>query len=233
MALDARAEAHLHAELSVDDAINAYTPGAAYFVIKRGVDVVVSFALLVALLPIFLLAAVVILVDSGWPVFYRSQRVGLHGRQIIVLKFRSMRAEAEPALHREYVHSLLAQETAGGGTVYKVPHDPRVTRAGRLLRTTSVDELPQLWNVLCGEMSLVGPRPDVTYSVEAYEPWMRQRLEATPGMTGLWQVGGRSRLGLRDMLRLDVRYVKERSLALDAKILLMTVPTVLATSDCA
>jgi lipopolysaccharide/colanic/teichoic acid biosynthesis glycosyltransferase len=108
-----------------------------------------------------------------------------------------------------------------------------VTSLGAFLRRSSIDELPQLWNVLRGEMSLVGPRPDVTYSVDAYEPWMFRRLAATPGMTGLWQVSGRSRLGLRAMLRLDVEYVERRSLLLDLKILLMTIPAVTSTKNAA
>jgi lipopolysaccharide/colanic/teichoic acid biosynthesis glycosyltransferase len=142
-------------------------------------------------------------------------------------KFRSMRVDADQSVHREYVVQLLRTGGSGEVTLYKVPNDKRVTRAGAWLRKTSIDELPQLFNVLRGEMSLVGPRPPLAYEVEEYEPWVRRRLEVRPGMTGLWQVSGRSTVGVQEMFRLDVEYVDRRSLGLDLKILLLTIPTVL------
>lgn len=207
-------------------------PGASYMVVKRILDVIGAAVLLVSLLPLFAVVGLAALLDSGWPILYLAPRVGRNGRIFTIVKFRSMRAGADTSPHVELVQRLYQEGDDCGLPLFKVPMDTRVTRLGAFLRRTSIDELPQLWNVLRGDMSLVGPRPDVTYSVDAYEPWMFKRLEATPGMTGLWQVSGRSRLGLRQMLGLDVRYVEERSLLLDLKILCMTVPAVLSTRDC-
>lgn len=206
---------------------------ALYLTEKRVIDLVGAVILLAILLPLFAIAALAVFLDSGWPVFYRGERVGQAGKTFKVLKFRSMRADADAGVHATFVRQLLEGDPGHEGAVYKVFADPRVTRVGSLLRKTSVDELPQLWNVITGEMSLVGPRPDVSYCVEKYEPWMYRRLVARPGMTGLWQVSGRSRLSLREMLRLDVEYVDHRSLWLDVRILLMTMPAVIATSDSA
>ncbi len=143
-------------------------------------------------------------------------------------KFRSMRTDADEAVHREYFRALLqAHAPQPAAAVFKVPNDRRITRVGAVLRKTSIDELPQLWNVLIGTMSLVGPRPAIPYEVDQYEPWMRQRLEAIPGITGLWQVSGRSRLSVTEMFQLDCEYVRRQSLRLDLRILLLTIPTVL------
>lgn len=201
-------------------------PAATYFVAKRTLDVVAASVLLLVLLPVFVLISIAVAIDSGGPAFYRGTRVGRHGRLFTALKFRSMVSGADQMPHRTFIRELM--EGADCQTLYKVNGDKRITRVGAFLRRTSLDELPQLWNVIRGDMSLVGPRPDVPYAVEIYEPWMRRRLEATPGMTGLWQVSGRSRVGLRDMLRLDVEYVDRRSLALDARILMLTLPAVLS-----
>lgn len=139
-----------------------------------------------------------------------------------------MRADADQGVHKEYFLKLLKDAgKSEDSVVFKVPNDRRITRSGAILRKTSLDELPQLWNVLTGAMTLVGPRPPIPYEVEAYEPWMRQRLEVVPGITGLWQVSGRSRLSVDEMFRLDVEYVRSRSPGLDLKILLLTIPTVL------
>jgi lipopolysaccharide/colanic/teichoic acid biosynthesis glycosyltransferase len=225
-----RAATRGDSEVGVDIQRADNQPGAFYLVSKRLLDLVGACILLVSLLPMFAVVGLATLWDSGWPILYRAPRVGRGGQTFTIVKFRSMTAGADTTPHEELLRRLY-QEGDGGLDIYKVPSDTRVTRLGALLRRTSIDELPQLWNVLRGEMSLVGPRPDVAYSVEAYEPWMHKRLEATPGMTGLWQVSGRSRIGLRQMLGLDVRYVEERSLLLDLKILLMTVPAVLSTRD--
>jgi lipopolysaccharide/colanic/teichoic acid biosynthesis glycosyltransferase len=214
-----------HAELSDRSA------ALVYAVAKRAIDVVGAIVGLLMLLPLFALVGLAICLDSGWPVFYRGERVGRQGRAFKVLKFRSMRTSAGPNPHVAFVRSLMRD--AESCAVYKVPGDPRITRVGAFLRRTSLDEFPQLWNVLWGDMSLVGPRPDVDYAVTDYDDWMQDRLAVKPGMTGLWQVSGRSRLSLLDMYRLDVAYVAEASLRLDLSILLRTVPVVLGRDGAA
>jgi lipopolysaccharide/colanic/teichoic acid biosynthesis glycosyltransferase len=165
-------------------------------------------------------------------VFYRAERIGRFGRSFTVLKFRSMRADADPAAHAAFIRSLLKEETSACA-FYKVPGDRRITRVGAFLRGTSLDELPQLWNVIRGDMSLVGPRPDVPYAVAEYADWMHRRLLVRPGITGLWQVSGRSRLSLIDMYRLDASYAAGASLLLDVQILLRTIPVVLGREGAA
>jgi lipopolysaccharide/colanic/teichoic acid biosynthesis glycosyltransferase len=204
---------------------------AAYAIAKRTLDVVAAVMLLLALLPVFALVGLAICVDSGWPVFYVPERVGRYGRSFRCLKFRSMRSGADTAAHKAFVQTLMRD--GANCSLYKVPGDCRITRVGAFLRRTSLDELPQLWNVLRGEMSLVGPRPDVTYALTDYSEWMHDRLQVKPGLTGLWQVSGRSRLSLLDMYRLDVAYVAGASLRLDLSILLRTVPVVLGRDGAA
>jgi lipopolysaccharide/colanic/teichoic acid biosynthesis glycosyltransferase len=200
-----------------------------YMVTKRAIDTVASALGLLVLAPLFLAIAMAIKLTSKGPVFFRQQRVGQFGTPFEFLKFRSMYLNNDTKIHREYVRQLISgkaerQPSNGNGQgVYKLTADPRVTRVGAFLRKTSMDELPQLINVLRGEMSLVGPRPAIPYEVEAYQIWHRRRvLEAKPGITGLWQVSGRSRVGFDEMVRLDVRYASQRSFWLDMKILLMT-----------
>jgi lipopolysaccharide/colanic/teichoic acid biosynthesis glycosyltransferase len=202
-----------------------------YAAAKRLLDIVAAAALLVVLLPLFVVVAIAIRLDSPGPVFYRAERIGRFGKPFRVVKFRSMRAGCSATPHVAFVRSLLRDETSCG--FYKVAADTRVTRVGALLRRTSMDELPQLWNVLKGEMSLVGPRPDVAYAVADYADWMHRRLLVKPGITGLWQVSGRSRLGLLDMYRLDVAYATSASLREDLRILFRTVPVVLSRDGAA
>jgi lipopolysaccharide/colanic/teichoic acid biosynthesis glycosyltransferase len=204
---------------------------AVYAIAKRMLDLAATVALLLALLPVFALIGLAICIDSGWPVFYVGERVGRYGRSFRCLKFRSMRANADTAAHKAFVQKLMRE--GADCSLYKVPGDCRITKVGAFLRRTSLDELPQLWNVLRGEMSLVGPRPDVTYAVTDYSEWMHDRLRVKPGLTGLWQVSGRSRLSLLEMYRLDVAYVAEASLQLDLSILLRTVPVVLGRDGAA
>lgn len=203
----------------------------SYELAKRVLDIAVAATLLALLLPLFIVISLAIALDSGGPVLYRAERIGRHGRSFRVAKFRSMRAGCDQAAHAAFVRSLMR----GGPTcsVYKVPDDARVTRVGAFLRRTSLDELPQLWNVLRGEMSLVGPRPDVPYAVAEYDDWVHARLNVRPGITGLWQVSGRSRLSLLDMYRLDVAYAARASLLTDVRILLRTVPVVLGCGGAA
>jgi lipopolysaccharide/colanic/teichoic acid biosynthesis glycosyltransferase len=195
-----------------------------YLVSKRMVDVVSSACGLLICAPLFLLIALAIKLTSRGPVFFRQQRIGQFGTPFVFLKFRSMYLNNNPRIHQ----AQLQADNGNGRGVYKLTQDPRVTRVGAFLRKTSLDELPQLWNVLRGEMSLVGPRPAIPYEVVAYQTWHRRRvLEAKPGITCLWQVSGRSRLTFDDMVRLDVRYAIKRSFWLDMKILLNTPLAVL------
>jgi lipopolysaccharide/colanic/teichoic acid biosynthesis glycosyltransferase len=201
---------------------------------KRLIDVLGSVALLVLLSPVFLVIAAAIKLTSRGPILFCQQRIGEHGTPFPFLKFRSMYINNDASQHKEYVRKLIAgqaikQPTNGTGEgIFKLTKDPRITPVGDFLRRTSLDELPQFLNVLQGDMSLVGPRPPVPYEVEAYATWHRRRLlEAKPGITGLWQVHGRSRVGFDDMVRLDLRYARNCSPWLDLKILLKTPAAVI------
>lgn len=189
---------------------------------KRAGDIVFSLAGLILLSPLLLLISVAIKLDSPGPVLFKQIRVGRGGRRFVFYKFRSMRQGAEE--ERPQLSDL--DEVVG--PTFKLRHDPRCTRLGRFLRRTSLDELPQLYNVLRGEMSLVGPRPAIPLEVEQYQEWHRKRLEVSPGITGLWQVSGRSRLTFDEMCLLDIYYLENWSPLLDLKIALKTVPAVLA-----
>jgi exopolysaccharide biosynthesis polyprenyl glycosylphosphotransferase len=190
--------------------------------IKWLLDVLVAGAALVVLAPLCLLIALLIRLDSPGPAVFRQTRVGRHGRLFTFYKFRSMHVGAEKLLED------LRQHNEVDGPIFKMRNDPRVTRVGRWLRRTSLDELPQLINVLKGDMSLVGPRPAVPDEVAKYAEWQRARLAVIPGITGLWQVSGRSQLTFDEMVRLDLEYMERRSLVLDLMILLRTVPAVLS-----
>jgi exopolysaccharide biosynthesis polyprenyl glycosylphosphotransferase len=200
---------------------------------KRALDVLGSLALLTLTLPLFLVIAALIKLKSPGPVFYRQTRIGRYAKPFTMLKFRTMFVNSDNAIHQQYVSWFISssgkQEPQAGDTVFKLSNDPRVTPIGRILRATSLDELPQFLNVLRGEMSLVGPRPPLPYELEQYKPWhCRRVLEAKPGITGLWQVTGRSRTTFDDMVRLDLRYVKTWSLWTDIKILLATPRAVIS-----
>src|SRR5260370_21621932 len=198
---------------------------------KRLMDIVGSTLALILLTPFFLVLAMIIKMTSKGPILFRQQRVGQLGAQFEFLKFRSMSVSTNVEIHKEYVRNFIAgkaQPVAGAKdqkVVYKITADPRVTWIGRFMRRTSLDELPQFWNVLRGEMSLVGPRPPIPYEIESYDIWHRRRLlEAKPGITGLWQVHGPSPTTFDEMVRLDLQYSKTLSLLLDLKILLHTPP---------
>ena len=211
--------------------------------LKRLVDLIGGVVGLLLALPVMLLVAIAIELDSGGPVVFGQERIGTGGRRFRVLKFRTMYKGAPDTAHRELVtkmHKMLQGDEAGaaqlgsdGKLAFKLPNDARITRVGRWLRRHSLDELPQLINVLRGEMSLVGPRPPLAYEVEQYEQWQFHRLQARPGMTGLWQVSGRNRLSYRQMCELDLEYVRQWSLWLDLKILLKTIPVVFSNSSSA
>jgi lipopolysaccharide/colanic/teichoic acid biosynthesis glycosyltransferase len=212
------------------------TAGKASQSIKRTIDIVGSLSALVLLSPLLVIVAVVIKLTSKGPIFLKQKRLGQYGVPFTFLKFRSMYFQSDAKIHRDYVRQFISgkqDQAAPGGhsSVYKIKDDPRVTPVGRFLRKTSLDELPQFFNVLKGEMSLVGPRPPIPYEVEAYEIWHRRRfLEVKPGITGLWQVEGRSRVKFDEMVRLDLKYAKTWSPWLDIKILLRTPPAVLKGS---
>ena len=196
-------------------------------ILKRTFDLAVSALAIVVLLPLWLLIALLIKLDSKGPVFYTQERVGMDGRLFLLYKFRTMNAGADPQLHREYQKAFIAgraEANLGDDSkpTYKLLTDPRITRIGKFLRRTSLDEVPQLFNVLSGDMSVVGPRPPIPYEVEAYELWHRKRLDMKPGVTGLWQVSGRNRLPFEEMVRLDLFYIENWSLLLDLKIILRT-----------
>jgi lipopolysaccharide/colanic/teichoic acid biosynthesis glycosyltransferase len=198
-------------------------------IVKRGIDVVGGGAILLVLSPVFAVIAVAIKLASKGPVIFEQERLGQFGKSFKCLKFRTMYTNNDPKIHRDYVQSFIAGKTENDASneaepvVYKITNDPRVTPIGRFLRQTSLDEFPQLLNVLRGEMSLVGPRPPVRYEFEVYDVWHRRRvLEVKPGITGLWQVSGRSRTCFDDMVRLDLRYSQSWSLWLDLKILIAT-----------
>ena len=196
---------------------------------KRTMDIVGSLAALVFLAPVFLIVALAVKLTSKGPILFRQRRIGQYGKSFTFLKFRSMYVGNDASIHREYVKQLIAgkaerQSSSGKEEgVYKLTKDPRVTTVGAFLRKTSLDEIPQFLNVLRGEMSLVGPRPPVPYEVESYDFWHRRRvLEAKPGITGLWQIKGRSRVKFDDMVRLDLQYARTWSPWLDVKIMLQT-----------
>jgi lipopolysaccharide/colanic/teichoic acid biosynthesis glycosyltransferase len=194
-------------------------------ILKRAVDIAGSLFALVALLPVFAFIAVLVKITSRGPVLYCQQRVGQYGRLFSFFKFRSMYADNDPAIHQDYVARLImgTDDVRHEDGTYKLVKDPRVTPLGRLIRRTSLDELPQFMNVLRGDMSLVGPRPPVPYEFELYRPWHKRRvLEIQPGLTGLWQIEGRSRTTFDEMVRMDLRYAKTRSLLRDLVIILQT-----------
>ena len=203
-------------------------------IVKRSMDIFGSLLALLILAPIFLIIAIAIKLTSEGPVFFRQKRIGQYGKPFTFLKFRSMYVNNDASAHKEYVRQLIAGEAArkpinGKQAIYKLTKDNRITAVGRIIRRTSLDETPQFFNVLVGDMSLVGPRPPIPYEVEAYDVWHRRRvLEAKPGITGLWQVYGRSRVEFDEMVRLDLRYAREWSPWLDVKILLQTPKAVVA-----
>jgi exopolysaccharide biosynthesis polyprenyl glycosylphosphotransferase len=189
---------------------------------KRVLDVVASACALLLLLPVFAATALAIKLEDRGQLFFRQTRVGLRGRPFGMWKFRSMVPNAE-----KLKEQLLQQNEMQGGVTFKMKHDPRITRVGRFIRKFSIDELPQFWNVFCGDMSLVGPRPPVPREVALYAVDDRQRLMAKPGLTCFWQVGGRSDIDFAGQVRLDVQYIQSTSFWLDVKLLIMTVPAVL------
>ena len=202
--------------------------------LKKAIDVVGSLCGLILLSPLFGIIALAVKIDSPGPVLFKQTRLGMKGERFSFCKFRSMHWNTDDQIHREYVANLIEgrldeiDQGDGKSPFFKMKADSRVTPVGKILRKSSLDELPQLFNVLKGEMSLVGPRPPLAYEVEKYEPWhLRRILEVKPGITGLWQVSGRSTTTFNEMVRLDLRYEKNCSLWLDLKIILKTIREVI------
>lgn len=205
-------------------------------IVKRTSDLLIASVALTVLAPLWLLIALLIKLDSRGPVFYKQERVGMDGRIFLFYKFRSMQVGSDDATHREYQRAYIsgrADSNLGDDErpVFKLRGDTRITRMGRLLRKTSLDELPQLFNVLRGDMSVVGPRPPIPYEVENYQVWHRKRLDMKPGITGLWQVSGRNRLPFDEMVRMDLYYIENWSLLIDLKIILQTLPVMWRGED--
>jgi len=194
---------------------------------KRALDVAGALVLLLLAAPVMLSAALAVVLTSRGGVLFRQDRVGVHGRRFRVLKFRTMAAHCPEDAHRAYVTAMMSGALAPTDGIYKLRADPRVTRVGALLRRASIDELPQLLNVLRGDMSLVGPRPPLPWEVEMFPVWAASRFVVLPGLTGLWQVSGRNHLTMLDGLRLDVEYVVDCALWLDLRILARTLPALL------
>jgi exopolysaccharide biosynthesis polyprenyl glycosylphosphotransferase len=222
------ADKHLYPDLSPQG-----TAAKASQTIKRSIDIIGSLSALVLLSPLLFVIAVAIKLTSKGPILFKQQRLGQYGIRFTFLKFRSMYFHSHAKIHEDYVGQFISgkQDQVQAGThsgIYKIKDDPRVTPVGRFLRRTSLDEMPQFFNVLKGEMSLVGPRPPIPYEVEKYDIWHRRRfLEVKPGITGLWQVEGRSRTKFDEMVRLDIKYAKTWSPWMDIKILLRTPKAVL------
>lgn len=187
-----------------------------YKFFKRTLDIICSLIGLIILSPIFLLVGILISIESKGPIFFKQVRVGLRGKEFNMYKFRSMVVNAEELKER------LSKQNEMSGPMFKMKNDPRVTKVGRFIRKTSIDELPQLLNVLKGEMSLVGPRPSLPNEVKKFESWMLKRLEVKPGLTCYWQVSGRNSIGFEEWMKLDVKYVRKRGFFLDLKLIFKT-----------
>ena len=204
-----------------------------YDMVKRVIDAAVSLLLLAMLSPLLVAVAALVKLTSTGPVFFRQERVGYLMAPFIMFKFRTMYLNNDHAIHHAFISSFIKPDESGdrsnGNTVFKIVNDPRVTPIGRLLRRSSLDELPQLWNVLRGDMSLVGPRPPIRYEVNQYKSWHTRRVvDIKPGITGLWQVRGRSRTTFDEMVRLDLQYARTYSFWTDVKILLATPAAMLS-----
>jgi len=189
---------------------------------KRALDMILSGIGILLFLPLMIPLAIMIRLESDGPIFFRQIRVGKNRRHFVCYKFRSMVADAED------MKDDISYLNEAQGPMFKIRNDPRITALGRFLRRSSLDELPQLFNVFLGDMSIVGPRPQIPSEVERYQPWHYRRLEVMPGITCLWQISGRSAIGFEEWMRLDMEYVKLRSFLFDVKIILLTLPAIIA-----
>ena len=201
----------------MSEVIESERSNVLYEVIKRIIDIVASFTGLIVLSPLMLVVSILIKLESKGEVIFKQKRVGLNGKEFDMYKFRSMVVNAEELKEK------LAAQNEMSGPMFKMKDDPRVTKVGKFIRKTSIDELPQLWNVLKGDMSLVGPRPSLPKEVAQFEDWMHKRLEVKPGLTCYWQVSGRNNIDFEDWMKLDIKYVDERNLWIDIKLIFKTV----------
>ena len=210
---------------------NAISIDPGYLIAKRILDIVFTLLILLPFCIVILLVAIMIRLDSKGPIFFRQKRVGLNGTEFSMFKFRSMYVNSDDATHREAIKQFMNGAHLNGdvdaNNLYKLVDDPRITRIGRFIRKTSIDELPQFINVLRGEMTLVGPRPPLPYEVEAYSLRDKQRLCAKPGLTGMWQVYGRSRVTFSNMVEMDIAYLQQQSIWQDFKLIALTIPVML------
>lgn len=208
----------------------AQVVGLAWF-LKRTFDVVVAGAALVLTSPIILLAALAVKLTSPGPVFYRQERIGMDGRPFTMVKFRSMRTDNDASTHKDFTADWIYGKTGQSDNgVHKIVADPRITPVGKVIRKLSIDELPQLFNVVRGDMSVVGPRPPTPYEYERYSEWHKRRMEVLPGITGLWQISGRNELSFEEMVELDIRYIERWSLGNDMRIVVRTLPAMVKGS---
>ena len=196
-----------------------------YEVIKRIIDIVASFTGLILLSPLILIVSMLIKLESKGEVIFKQKRVGLNGKEFYMYKFRSM------VINAEELKEQLESQNEMSGPMFKIKDDPRITKVGKFIRKTSIDELPQLINVIKGDMSLVGPRPSLPKEVKKFEQWMMERLEVKPGLTCIWQVSGRNNIDFEDWMKLDIKYVRERSFKLDIKLILKTVLVLLGDKN--
>jgi len=195
--------------------------------LKRGFDVFTATLSLILLSPALLVIALLVRKSGPGPVLFVQERIGKDGRPFRFFKFRTMTHNSDDAIHRQFASMFINGGGSSDGNIYKMTDDPRVTAIGQWLRKTSMDELPQLLNVLMGEMSIVGPRPPLAYEIEHYQAWHHERLRVLPGLTGLWQVSGRSNVTFDEMVRLDIHYINSWSFLFDLRIILKTIPVVL------
>ena len=196
-----------------------------YEVIKRIIDIVASFTGLILLSPLILIVSMLIKLESKGEVIFKQKRVGLNGKEFYMYKFRSM------VINAEELKEQLESQNEMSGPMFKIKDDPRITNVGKFIRKTSIDELPQLINVIKGDMSLVGPRPSLPKEVKKFEQWMMERLEVKPGLTCIWQISGRNNIDFEDWMKLDIKYVRERSFKLDMKLILKTVLVLLGDKN--
>jgi len=238
-------ELNLVHKLDTNDLYPAIKRQNSYYTIKRIMDFSIALVLLLFLLPFLIIIAILIHLTSRGPILYKQERIGAvrvtNNNQpywkivtFICYKFRSMELGADPSIHKAYVSALINNDITQmdkiqgkASDIRKMVHDPRITRVGKFLRKFSLDELPQFWNVLRGEMSLVGPRPAISYEVEVYKPWHMQRLQATPGITGLQQIKARCTEDFDEQVKLDIEYIENQSIVLDLKICFLTPLVVL------
>lgn len=209
---------------TVEDS-SSNSESVTYIITKRLLDIVCSFMGLLFLSPIFLIVAIAIKIESKGPIIFKQERVGKNGKHFYMYKFRSM------VINAEELKAKLEKQNEMSGPMFKIKKDPRVTKVGRFIRKTSIDELPQLVNILRGEMSIVGPRPSLPKEVAQFDDWMMKRLDVEPGLTCFWQVSGRNNIGFKEWMQMDVYYAENRNLKMDIKLILKTVRVLFGDSN--